>query len=79
MVKARSLENVPVFRYFCFRNVLHIWNIRAIPTYRVYRLYDYNNIYPGEKFGEKNARCALIGGDSRDPSDSRQFLADYAI
>ena len=34
---------------------------------------------PGEKFGEKNARCALIGGDSRDPSDTRQFLADCAI
>ena len=22
-------------------SVLHIWHIRAIPTYRVYRLYDY--------------------------------------
>ena len=22
-------------------NVLHIWHIRAIPTYRIYRLYDY--------------------------------------
>ena len=37
------------------------------------------SISPGENFGEKNARCALIGGDSRDPSDSRQFLADCAI
>ena len=29
--------------------------------------------------GEKNARCALIDGDSQDPSNSRQFLADRAI
>ena len=35
--------------------------------------------YPGKNFGEKNARCALIDGDSRDPSNSRQFLADRVI
>ena len=27
-------------RYLGFCNVLHIWSVRAIPTYRVYRLYD---------------------------------------
>ena len=36
----RSLESVHRLRYFRFCNVLHIWTIRAIPTYRVYRLYD---------------------------------------
>ena len=36
----RSLETVHRLRYFRFCNVLHIWTIRAIPTYRVYRLYD---------------------------------------
>ena len=33
---------------------------------------------PGKNFGEKNASCALIDGDSRDPFNSRQFLADRA-
>ena len=36
----RRLETVHRLRYFRFCNVLHIWTIRAIPTYRVYRLYD---------------------------------------
>ena len=36
----RRLESVHRPRYFRFCNVLHIWTIRAIPTYRVYRLYD---------------------------------------
>ena len=40
MVMVRSLESVHSPRYFRFCNVLHIWTIRAIPTYRVYRLYD---------------------------------------
>ena len=30
----RSLESVHRLRYFRFCNVLHIWTIRAIPTYR---------------------------------------------
>ena len=34
----RRLETVHRLRYFRFCNVLHIWTIRAIPTYRVYRL-----------------------------------------
>ena len=38
--EVRSLETVHRLRYFQFCNVLHIWTIRAIPTYRVYRLYD---------------------------------------
>ena len=41
MVKVRSLESVPFSRYLCLCNVLHICNIRAILTYRVYRLYDF--------------------------------------
>ena len=40
----RRLESVPRPRYFRFCNVLHIWTIRAIPTYRVYRLYDIASI-----------------------------------
>ena len=36
----RRLDSVHRLRYFRFCNVLHIWTIRAIPTYRVYRLYD---------------------------------------
>ena len=39
--KVRSVESVLFLRYFHFCNVLCILcNIRAIPTYRVYRLYD---------------------------------------
>ena len=37
----RSLISVHRPRYFRFCNVLHMWTIRAIPTYRVYRLYDH--------------------------------------
>ena len=40
MVKVRSLDSVPFLRYSWFCNVLRICNVRAIPTYRVYRLYD---------------------------------------
>ena len=40
MVKVRSLESVPFSRYLCLCNVLRICDIRAIPIYRVYRLYD---------------------------------------
>ena len=40
IVTVRSLISVHRPRYFRFFNVLHIWTIRAIPTYRVYRLYD---------------------------------------
>ncbi len=31
---------LPVLRYLGVCNVLHIWECSAIPTYRVYRLYD---------------------------------------
>ena len=40
MALVRSLESVPFSRYFWFCNVLGICNTQAIPTYRVYRLYD---------------------------------------
>ena len=40
MVKVRNHESVPFSRYLCLCNVLHICNMRAIPTYRAYRLYD---------------------------------------
>ena len=40
MVKVRSSGTVPFSRYFRFCNVLRLWNVRVIPTYRVHRLYD---------------------------------------
>ena len=42
MARLRRLEFVPRLIYLQFCNVLHIilWTIRAILTYRVYRLYD---------------------------------------
>ena len=44
IVTLRSLESVHRLSYFLFCNVLHIWTIRAIPTYRVYRLYDITDV-----------------------------------
>ena len=38
--EVRRLEFVPRVIYFLFCNELHVWTIRAIPTYRDYRLYD---------------------------------------
>ena len=40
LVTLKSLESVHRQIYFLFCNVLHIWTIRDIPTYRVYQLYD---------------------------------------
>ena len=40
LVKVRSHESVQFSSYVSFCNVLYICNIRVIPTYRVYRLYD---------------------------------------
>ena len=45
--EVRSLETVHRLRYFRFCNVLHIWTIRAIPTYRVY---DTHNIIATRNF-----------------------------
>ena len=39
-MKVRNLESLPALRYLVFCNVLHMCNVRAIPTYRVYRLCD---------------------------------------
>ena len=36
----RNFTKLHILRYLGICNVLHIWYIRAIPTYRVYRLYD---------------------------------------
>ena len=36
----RNFINFPILRYLGICNVLCIWSVRAIPTYRVYRLYD---------------------------------------
>ena len=33
-------DSVPSMRYLSVYNVLHLWRISLIPTYRVYRLYD---------------------------------------
>ena len=37
-----KFTKLPVLRYLVICNVLYIWHIRVIPTYRVYRLYDIN-------------------------------------
>ena len=39
-VKVRNFESLPALRYLLFCNILHICNVRAIPIYRVYELYD---------------------------------------
>ena len=36
----RNFTKLPILRYLGICNVLHIWHIQAIPTYRVYQLYD---------------------------------------
>ena len=36
----RNFTSLLALRYLGFSNVLHIWSAQAIPTYRVYRLYD---------------------------------------
>ena len=36
----RNFTKLPILRYLGICNVLYMWHIRAIPTYRVYRLYD---------------------------------------
>ena len=36
----RNFRKLLILRYLGICNVLHIWHTRAIPTYRVYRLYD---------------------------------------
>ena len=40
-LKSVAEQSVQFSRYLCLCHVLRICNIRAIPTYRVYRLYDY--------------------------------------
>ena len=40
IVTLRMLESVPKLSFFQFCNILHIWIIRAILTYRVYRLFE---------------------------------------
>ena len=40
MARSRRLKNIPKPRYWRFCNVLCLWSIWAIPTYRVYRVCD---------------------------------------
>ena len=61
VVKVRSCETIPFLRYFCFCNALHICNIRATPTYRVYRLNDIMGNF-GEVF-KYSAKSILKGND----------------
>ena len=39
-MQVRIFTWLPALKYLGFCNVLHIWSVRAIPTYGVYRLYD---------------------------------------
>ena len=45
MVVFEMHDRVPSARYSSVCNVLRVWSISLIPTYRVYRLYD-NEILP---------------------------------
>ena len=49
-------DSVPSARYSSVCNVLRLWRISLIPTYRVYRLYD---IYTKVKEGKKNCLCQV--------------------
>ena len=40
MVVFKMRDSVPSARYIHICNVLHLWRIWLIPTYKVYRLYD---------------------------------------
>ena len=40
MVVFKIRDSVPSARYSSVCNVLRLWNILLIPTYRIYRLYD---------------------------------------
>ena len=43
IVTVKKLKSFPARSYFAFCNVLYIYgSVRAIPTYRVYRLYNNN-------------------------------------
>ena len=35
-----NFTKLPILRYLGVCNVIHIWSVRAIPTYRVYQFYD---------------------------------------
>ena len=61
-MQVRIFTRLLALRYIGFCNVLCIWSVRAIPTYRVYRLYDTASleILPAENFCLFHTR-ALIG------------------
>ena len=81
----RSLISVHRPRYFRFCNVLHIWTIRAIPTYRVYRLYDSTCLYmhvdcimPGKCLTGKYIYTKCTCADFPDPiKESIQVLRNH--
>ena len=43
-MQVRIFTRLLALRYSGFCNVLHTWSVWAIPTYRVYQLYDSNYI-----------------------------------
>ena len=72
MVKVRRPETAPFSRYFRFCNVLRLWSVRAIPTYRVYRLYDgrvHNLNIWHESMGAKCASVSKILANCISPYD----------
>ena len=72
----RNFTKFPILRYFGICNVLHIWHIRAIPTYRVYRLYDRNGRQLNMGYEAREWACILGCGlnptheDRLGPTDS---------
>ena len=59
-----NFTKLPILRYLCICNVLHIRHIRAIPFYRVYWLYDYGtlvtrNYIPSKALWNMNAEYCI--------------------
>ena len=67
MVVFKLRDSVPSASYSSICNVLHQWSISLIPTYRVYRLYDYvakynkyNNIHLIIDYRELVSKASLL-------------------
>ena len=58
MVVFKKSDSVPSVRYSSVCNVLRLWNISLIPTYRVYLHYDTRKRY---SVGRANASSTYIG------------------
>ena len=60
IMTVRRLDFIHRLSYFRFCNVLHIWTIRAIPTYRVYWLYDRHLINTSNHIKQWGKKCSIL-------------------